>query len=202
LREHRARVLTLEPHWIGFTLRLKLTGTKTMRQRPIVIMVFGILNIGFALFKCAGLLLGALVMNANPGGNPAVAALRNNPTYAEWNHVSMVVTAIFGIMLVASGIGLLLLQNWARVLAMVYAALDILFVGMGAIFTQKVLAPLMASQIHGPSAAIVEMSMKVGFVFGLLFGMAYPILLLIFMTRPQVVEACKPLAVPFENPAG
>ncbi len=85
---------------------------------------------------------------------------------------------------------------------MVYAALDILFVGMGAIFTQKVLAPLMASQIQGPSAAIVEMSMKVGFVFGLVFGMAYPILLLIFMTRSQVVEACKPLAVSFENPAG
>jgi len=59
---------------------------------------------------------------------------------------------------------LLLLQNWARVLAMAYATLDILLVGMGAIFTQKVLAPLMASQIQGPSAAIVEMSMKVGFV--------------------------------------
>jgi uncharacterized protein with PQ loop repeat len=171
-----------------------------MRQRPIAVTVFGILNMGYALWKFLGALIGAVVARMNIGANPAMAALKNNPTYLLWNHISMAVAAVFGIMLIASGIGLLLLQNWARTLAMVYSVLEMIFVVASAIFTQLVIAPAMASQFHGSSAAFVEMSVKVGFVFGLLFGLAYPVLLLIFMTRPSVAEAFRLQASPIENP--
>jgi hypothetical protein len=171
-----------------------------MHQRPIAVTVFSILNMGYALWKFLGVLIGAVAARLNFGANPAMAALKNNPSYVLWNHISVAVAAVFGIILVASGIGMLLLQNWARILAMVYAVLDMIFVGATAIFTQLVIAPAMTSQFHGPSAAFVEMSVKVGFVFGLLFGLAYPVLLLVFMTRPNVVGAFRLQPSPIENP--
>lgn len=160
-----------------------------MRQRPIAVTVFGILNIGYALWKFVGLLMGAVIMRLNLGGNSAVAALGSNPAYIQWTHLSLVVGVVFGIVLIASGVGLLLLQNWARIVAIVYAALEMIFVVASAIFTQRVVTPAIASQFHGPSAGFVEVTVKIGFVMGLLVALAYPILLLIFMTRPNVVEA-------------
>lgn len=171
-----------------------------MHQRPIAVTVFSILNMGYALLKFFGALMGAVVARLNFGANPAMAALKNNPSYLLWNHISVAVAAVFGIMLVASGVGMLRLENWARILAIIYSVLEMIFVVAGGIFTQLVIAPAMASQFHGPSAAFVQMGVKFGFVFGLLFGLAYPVLLLIFMTRPNVAEAFKLPASPIENP--
>jgi len=171
-----------------------------MKERPISLTVFGILNIGYALWTVATMVIGKLVQHMNLPGNNAMAALKSNPSYMLWNQISYVAAAIFGIMLIASGIGLLLTQNWARILAIIYAALDMIFVVAGGIFSQLYIAPMLMQQLHGGSNAIAEASVKIGFVIGLIIGLTYPVLLLIFMTRPNVVEACTSAEHPIENP--
>jgi hypothetical protein len=47
----------------------------------------------------------------------------------------------------------------------------------------------MTSQIHGAPAGVVAAFATIGFVVGIVIGLAYPVLLLIFMTRPKLVEA-------------
>ena len=83
-----------------------------MRQRPISVTVFGILNIGYALWKFVGLLVMGVTMRMNLPGNSALATLRADPIYKAWTQFSVVTGVVFGIVLIASGIGLLLLQNW------------------------------------------------------------------------------------------
>jgi len=152
-------------------------------------MVFGILNIGYALWKVVGLLLMGVMMRMNLRGNSAFAAMTADPGYQAWTRVSVVIGIVFAIILIASGIGLLLMQNWARILAVIYSILEMIMVVVGAIVSQRIMAQAMTSQIHGASPGMVHAFAMIGFVMGIGIGLAYPILLLIFMTRPKIVEA-------------
>jgi hypothetical protein len=160
-----------------------------MRQRPISVTVFGILNIGYALWKFVGLLLAGVAMRLNIPGNSALATLRSDPVYRAWSHFSMVIGVVFGIVLIASGIGLLLLQKWARIVAIVYSVLEMIVVLASAVFSQRLMTQAMTSQIQGASAGVIAVVAQVSFALGILLGLAYPVLLLIFMTRPKIVEA-------------
>jgi hypothetical protein len=171
-----------------------------MKERPISLTVFGILNIGYALWTVVSMVMSAFVQRMNLPGNNAMAALKSNPSYILWTQISYVVAVIFGIVLIASGVGLLLTQNWARILAIIYAALDMVFVVAGGIFSQLYITPMIMHQIHGGSNAIAEVGVKIGFAIGLIIGLAYPVLLLIFMTRPNVIEACASAEHPIEKP--
>ena len=48
----------------------------------------------------------------------------------------------------------------------------------------------------GPAAPVAMVAGVIGMVIGLLLGLTYPILLLIFMTRPKVVAAFGPEEIP------
>ncbi len=87
-----------------------------MRQRPISVTVFGILNIGFALWKFVGLLLAGVAMRLNLPGNSALAAMKSDPVYRAWSQFGVISGVVFGVVLISAGIGLLLLQKWARIL--------------------------------------------------------------------------------------
>lgn len=163
-----------------------------MRQRPISVTVFGILNIGFALWKFVGLLLAGVMARLKLPGNNGLAALKSDPVFQAWTHFSAVIAVVFGIVLIASGIGLLLMQNWARVLAIVYSVLEMIVVVAGTIFTQRVMMQAMAAQVHGAPAGLIEAIMMGSFAVGIALALAYPVLLLIFMTRPKIVEAFVP----------
>lgn len=166
-----------------------------MRQRPIAVMVFGILNIGYALWKIVGLLFMGVAMRLNTHGNSAFASFTSDPAYKAWSHFSVVIGIVFAIVLIASGIGLLLMQNWARVLAIVYSVLEMIVVGVGAVVSQRIMSQAMTSQIHGAPAGVVAVFAMIGFVMGIVIGLAYPVLLLIFMTRPKLVAAFAALAL-------
>jgi len=164
-----------------------------MRQRPISVTVFGILNIGYALWKFVGLLLMGVALRMNLSANPALAALNSDPVYKAWSHFSVVIGVVFGIVLIASGIGLLLQQNWARIVAIIYAVLEMIVVVAGAVFTQRVMMQTMTAQVHGAPAGVIAAFAQIGLVVGIVIGLAYPVLLLVFMTRPKVVESFSPV---------
>jgi uncharacterized protein with PQ loop repeat len=161
-----------------------------MRQRPISVTVFGILNIGYALWKYVGLLMMGVMMRMNLPGNSALTAMKSDPTYRALTHFNIVVTVILGIILIASGIGLLLLRNWARVMAVIYSILDIIAVVAGGLIGHRVMAQtLTTTQFPGASPALIAGIAQISFVVGILIGLAYPVLLLIFMTRPKIIGA-------------
>jgi hypothetical protein len=155
------------------------------------VTIFGILNIGFALFGFVSLLIGRLMLHANLPGNNVIKTLQSDPSYVLWTDVSTVVGLVFAVVLLATGVGLLLSQGWARVISLAYAVIDIIFLLPSSVINYHFMQG-MTGQVPGASASMMAVFTLVGALFGLLFGLAYPVLLLIFMTRPKVIAAFGP----------
>ena len=161
-----------------------------MRQRPISVTVFGILNIGFGVLKYCGLLFMQVLTHLNLPGNSALTAIKSDPSAAAWNHFSVVISVLFGIVLIASGIGLLLMQPWSRILAVCYSVAAMLAVLVGAPFSHRLMMRnLTATQWPGVPPGVIEAVAQVFFAIGIVLSLAYPVLLLVYLTRPRVVEA-------------
>jgi hypothetical protein len=164
-------------------------------QRPTSVSIFGILNMVFA---CLGVLgtLGSIAMFYLPGNsnNPVIKIMQENPSYAAFIKLSIPLGFLNSIILLTAGIGLLNLKNWARLLSIGYAIYAIVFallsMALNIIFVMR---PLLeqASQRQGPEEA-GAIGGAIGGSVGGCFALVYPILLLIFMTRPKLVAAFQP----------
>jgi hypothetical protein len=159
-------------------------------------MIFGILNIGFALFGLLALLLTVFVMSRMSfHQNPFLEQLHNNPTYIAWMRISTPVGGVVSVALLAAGIGLLLLQNWARIFSICYAIYAIIGTVLGFVIMLNVCMAVLNEGVQGTARAGMIGAMF-GAVIGMVFGMVYPILLLIFMTRPKIIAAFRPEPAP------
>jgi hypothetical protein len=154
-------------------------------------LIFGILNIGFGLWKMAAPLLSLAMSKLKLPGNSSIASVTADPGFIALTRFSIWAGEALGVALLAAGIGLLLLQNWARIVSIVYSIIDIVFVPVVSIgmlpFTQR-----MMEQTPGVPRGMMAGIATMGLVIGIVFGLAYPVLLLFFMTRPKVIEACQP----------
>lgn len=162
-------------------------------QRPTVVTVFGILNIVFAAFGLFGALASVMLFAAagTNSNNPVVQIIQNNPGYATWLKFSIVMGVVVCAVLLAAGIGLLKLKPWARTISIIYAIYAIVMVFVGGAVNYFFLVQPMLQQSqhqHGPEAA-GAVGGAVGGMFGSCFGLIYPVLLLIFMMRANVVAA-------------
>jgi hypothetical protein len=169
-------------------------------QRPTSVTVFGILNIVFAAIGVIGTVAGIVTLFAagTNSDNPVLQAIRDNPAYAAFLKVSILPGLLACVALLLAGIGLLKLKPWARTLSIVYGFYAILMVIVNSIANYYFLVQPMLEKAHGeqgPQAA-AAMGGAFGSMFGGCFGIIYPILLLIFMTRPKVVAAFNPVASP------
>ena len=161
-------------------------------ERPGSVTTFGILNIAFAVLGVFGLLATfALFSMTSTSSNPVVKIIRENPALATWLNLTIPLGLLSsGVQLVA-GIGLLRLENWGRKLSIGYAIYGIVFSILGLVMNFIfMLGPLLeeASKKQGPEAA-GAFGGAVGGSIGGCFGLIYPILLLVFMTRPRIVAA-------------
>ncbi len=161
-------------------------------QRPTSVLVFGILNIVFAAFGMFGLIFSIMLFFAPANSsNPAIKVIHENPAYATFLKLSIPLGFLSSVVLLASGIGLILVKNWARIASIAYAAYAIVWSIIGAAVNYIFLSrPLLeqASQRTGPEAAAAIGGVIGGMVGGCI-GLIYPILLIIFMLRPHVVAA-------------
>jgi hypothetical protein len=167
-----------------------------MRDRPISVMIFGILNIGFGFFGMVEVLLSKLFENFgstadSPQVNSIVAffgALQNDPAYILWNRITQPLNFVVGAVLVASGIGLLLLKNWARLTSIGFGIYKVAFVVFNAVVLVVALRHILAKSFENSGAGVIIMLVAVG-VFAAILTLVYPALLLFFMTRPKLVQA-------------
>ena len=160
---------------------------------------FGILNIVFAVFGVFGLLgTVALFSLTGPSKNPVVKIMRESPAYTAWLKLTIPLGLLTCGILLAAGIGLLRLENWGRKLSIDYAIYAIVFSILGLVMNFIFLIrPMLeeAAQKHGPEAAAAFGGVMGGTIGGC-FGLIYPILLLVFMTRPKIVAAFHPPSPP------
>ena len=94
--------------------------------------------------------------------------------------MTAVIGLLLNIFLLTCGIGLLKERNWGRTWSLGYAVLGIIHTVGGAI------GAVIFAQA-GPAA----MGAGFGAIIGTAIGVIYPICILIFLTRPNVVEALK-----------
>jgi hypothetical protein len=154
-------------------------------KRPTSVTVFGTINI---VFGALGLLCSPLgiigLLIPNPGGPmdmyPAGMKLFLLFSYA----LGMMMSVI----LLVCGIGLLHLKRWARQTTYIYGWFAIIWGILSTFITLAVLgASLSGANQEAMPAAIGGI---VGGACGGLVGLIYPIFLVVYMKRPNLVAAC------------
>src|SRR5208283_2342378 len=136
-----------------------------MRERPVSVTIFGILDIGIGLLGLGGVLLSTVFEDlgaaaASPSVNSFAAffeTLNHHPIYMLWNKITVPLNAAASLLLVAAGIGLLMLKNWARLASIGCGIFKMIFVILnGAVFylaLREILAHAM--QEAGPLVVLI-----------------------------------------------
>lgn len=161
-------------------------------QRPMILTVFGILNIAFGVLGvlCTPLSLIGLFFRPDPN-NPVVQIIQDNAFYRYWMIGSVGMGVIASVVLLVAGIGLLRMQNWGRLVSFGYSVYAILAGLAGMVVTMAVLVPALKSQgSNNPAAMAGLIGGVAGGMIGGCIALVYPILLLIFLNRPKVRAAC------------
>ncbi|MEX0774455.1 MAG: hypothetical protein WD042_01950 [Phycisphaeraceae bacterium] len=158
-------------------------------QRPVPILVFGILNLVFAaLGLCGHAGSGVLLIIPDVPSNPGIHLMHTNAGYRGFVIASLVAGLPITALLAGAGAGLLSSKAWGRTLSIVYAYASILFTILTFVGTLMFMMPPLielARQNNSPEN-YGALGGGIGGMVGSLIGLAYPIVLLVFMYRPSV----------------
>jgi hypothetical protein len=154
-------------------------------KRPTSVTVFGTINIVFGVLGllCSPLgIIGLLI--PNPGGPMDM--------YPAGMKIFLLFSYAFGmfmsVILLVCGIGLLNLKRWARQTSFIYGWFAIIWGVLSTVITLAVLGTsLSGANQEAMPAAIGGI---VGGACGGLVGLIYPIFLVVYMRRPNVIAAC------------
>ena len=166
-------------------------------ERPTSVTVFGILNIVFGILGVCGTAFGLVSIFAQealqpPGApvNPVQEAMNASDGYQAFLIGASAVGMVATIALIISGAGLLNGKLYGRTLSIWYAIYGIISVIVGLIANIVfVFGPVFEQLDQMPDGPekIGATAGLYGGVFGSCIGMIYPVLLLIFMKRRNVV---------------
>ncbi len=161
-------------------------------QRPTAVTVFGVLNIGFAGMGIISL-ISTLFMFRDVGDskNPVLQLMHNNPAYLSWVKISVPLGVTASIILLIAGIGLLQMKNWGRVLSLVYGIYALLMAAVSIVVTYQCLVVPLLQQAQNKSGPeyVGAIAGGIGALIGSAISLVYPILLIVFMTRPKLIAA-------------
>ena len=157
------------------------SGVPPAQIRPTSFTVFGIINIVWGAMGILAIPLGIIMMFIRP----------RNISLSESFRVRLMLSSVVGlacaVLLIVTGIGLLKLKSWARVWTLGYGLFAI---GWG-ILGMIVNIIFMSSGGYGYSSQ--QMPGMVGGVIGGfcggIVGLIYPILLVVFMRKENVIQA-------------
>ena len=159
--------------------------------KPASIKVFGILNIIFGSLGLVcggfGFLVLVVMQSSSEMGDVIQSAISTQ--YSEGYMTFIMFAAVIGLLLsiflLTCGIGLLKERNWGRTCSLGYAVLGIIHATVNAI------GSVIFAQAGPAAMGPVAIGASVGAIIGTAIGVIYPICILIFLTRPNVVEALK-----------
>ena len=160
--------------------------------RPVAVDAFGILNIAKGALGIVSTFFAIpLLSSLASAKNPVFKIMSESAGYMTWMKISIPIGLIVSGTLIGAGIGLLRLRPWARKVSIGYAIYAIIFLLISQPINFSFLfRPMMeqAHQLQGPDAAGL-MAGAIAVTCGGILGFVYPILLLVFMTRPNLVAA-------------
>lgn len=174
-------------------------------QRPVVVTVFGILNIVFGVIGVVctpfGLLMGWLSQTMLDG-MPEAQGMQNpfqemmsDPGFMAYTYISTALGMAASAALLAAGIGLLKLRPWARYISIGYGVYSwVSVIGGGILTYYLVYVPMIErmAQENGFEQGPLIGGMIGGMFGGICFGLVYPTVLLVFMLLPDVKAAFQP----------
>lgn len=165
--------------------------------RPVSTVVFGILNIGYGLLSLLAMALAGLLILNRPDGR-----FGEGNDYAQlilwWGAGSSVAGGIFALVLIAGGIGLLLMRPWGRILSLTYACYAVVMSVLGTAVQVLVMQQTLAAQ-PPDNRKLVAVIAIASTVIGFCISLGYPLLMGFFLTRPAFVAAFRRKAV-WEDP--
>jgi sulfite exporter TauE/SafE len=153
-------------------------------KRPTVAVVLGILNIAFGVLGICGGIVGLISQFSHGMKQSEIPANLQN-----WMHVVEAIRIVLCVALIASGIGLLMVKNWGRLLAMIYAIVDIPVALVNSALTAKTIEPVL-KQLHADIPPEMHGPLVIGAVAGgVCCGLIYPIVLLILLNLKDIRAA-------------
>jgi hypothetical protein len=167
-------------------------------QRPASLTVFGILNLVFGFIGLIGALMSYKLYFTPLEGQTGIMAdlLRSDAFYASCMRINVVPSTLFVIAQVISGIGLLQAREGARRTAMfcgVYGIIAGIFMGyLSYSHVMPFTIEYTLKTVQDPAVAeITRATSKVAGLIGLVAGLIYPVLTLVFLGRKKVREFCR-----------
>ncbi len=179
-----------------------------MRERPVSVTLFGILNLGFGLLGLGSALLSTMLdvegfgsTALSPALNSYISsmlalwnAISTDPAFVVWRRITLPLDFAANLTLAAAGIGLLLLKNRGRLASVGYAIYKIIFALLDVAVLFVVLHRVLANALHAGTGANIALVIAAA-ALGTVLTLIYPVLLVYFMTRPRVVLAFQPAPV-------
>ena len=153
--------------------------------KPASIKVFGILNIVFGAMGIVGSVMGMtffIFIQSTEFAQEirSMMEAQNIESYWTFMQFSSCFGGILSLLLLACGVGLLLGQNWGRNGSLGYAAIQTLYTLVSTVLSM--------SMMKHEESLIFNAG---GATCGVLLALIYPICIMIFLTRPNIVEALK-----------
>lgn len=165
---------------------------------PVAGMVLGILHLMYAglTFVCngiSGLVFFVPLPPEMSKGNAAVELMDTSLVYKIFNQTSLIISLISAVVLFIAGIGLLQVKPYGRKLSIYYCIYDFISITLGLLVNGILLFPLLINQINTfPSGSPESMGAYGGLIGGLVgvaLSLVYPLIVIIFMYRPKMIEA-------------
>ncbi len=151
------------------------------RSIPTSVTVFGILNTIFGTF---GLVTSPLSLARLNESLSLFKALGVGSLVLAWVQISAYLAPVMSFILLALGIGLLMKRSWGRSGSIYYSYVSIAL---------SVLLTIMMLSLQPGSSGSEENTMfvaiKIGTIIGGLLGLIYPILTIVFLSKPSVKAA-------------
>ena len=148
-------------------------------SKPVAVKVFGILNI---VFGSLGLVTSPLNF-VNIG--QSVEMFEAEGFFRMWLYISIGIAPLLSLILLVLGIGLLRYNEWGRRGTVIYSWFTIIL----GIVSSLITVGSLASKLGEANPVII--GAVIGGIIGTFVGLIYPIVSLVFLTRPAAREACR-----------
>jgi hypothetical protein len=163
-------------------------------NRPTAATVLGVLNILFSVLGFLGTAYSALVYLVATDPNDAAAnpfdAFEMGPLMSAWIKAATVLGFFANVVLLAAGIGLLMMRGWGRTLSLIYAVYAVIATVMGTAMSWFfIVLPALNAVNDGRGAEPILIGAAVGGMLGGCVSLIYPGLLWYFVTRPNFIAA-------------
>jgi hypothetical protein len=174
------------------------------RKRPAAVLVIAIFHFLFAVCGLCGIggqVFARQLATFGAEGPDAdlqirmMDAMEATPGYQTVQICQTVLMVVEVLLLFIAGIGLLLMQPWARTLSIIYAVLTILMVVFNLVYYFAVLQPALVpvyqelERTDPAKAKFAQLGGTGGVLFGVCFQLIYSAAVLIVMLLPSVTKA-------------